>query len=114
MEELFAYHAVTEKPMYIGQHIVFDKNHHNGVWQRVNCKQDIVSDIYNNPNINELNGYIQQISQELGCYYIDINEKFDDSQGNLSAEFSTDGFHILGKYYSDWVQWLKEQMSPAF
>ena len=49
MEELFAYHAVTEKPMYIGQHIVFDKNHHNGVWQRVNCKQDIVSDIYNNP-----------------------------------------------------------------
>lgn len=25
MEELFAYHAVTEKPMYIGQHIVFDK-----------------------------------------------------------------------------------------
>lgn len=49
MEELFAYHAVTEKPIYIGQHIVFDKNHHNGVWQRVNCKQDIASDIYNNP-----------------------------------------------------------------
>ncbi len=45
MEELFAYHAVTEKPMYIGQHIVFDKNHHNGVWQRVNCKQ-ILSAIF--------------------------------------------------------------------
>ena len=85
-----------------------------GANMHVTAEKSAASDIYNNPNINELNGYIQQISQELGCYYIDINEKFDDSQGNLSAEFSTDGFHILGKYYSDWVQWLKEQMSPAF
>ena len=35
--------------MYVGQHIVFDENHHNGVWQRVNEKIDIVCDIYNNP-----------------------------------------------------------------
>ena len=49
MKELSAYHVVTEKPMYIDQHIVFDENHHNGVWQRVNEKLDIVNDIYNNP-----------------------------------------------------------------
>lgn len=48
MEKYF-YHVVTEKPMYVGQHIVFDENHHNGVWQRVNEKIDIVCDIYNNP-----------------------------------------------------------------
>lgn len=35
--------------MYVGQHIAFDDNHHNGVWQRVNEKLDIVCDIYNNP-----------------------------------------------------------------
>lgn len=49
MKEMFAYHVVTEKPMYIGQHIIFDKNHHNGVWKRVNERIDIVSNIYNNP-----------------------------------------------------------------
>lgn len=49
MKDLFVYHVVTEKPMHIGQHIIFDNNHHNGVWQRVNEKQDIVNDIYNNP-----------------------------------------------------------------
>lgn len=49
MKDLFVYHVVTEKPMCIGQHIVFDENHHNGVWQRVNEKLDIVCDIYNNP-----------------------------------------------------------------
>ena len=49
MADLIVYHVVTEKPMHIGQHIIFDENHHNGVWQRVNEKLDIVNDIYNNP-----------------------------------------------------------------
>lgn len=49
MKEFFAYHVVTEKPMYIGQHIIFDENHHNGVWKRVNEKLAIVNAIYNNP-----------------------------------------------------------------
>lgn len=50
MSELFVYHVVTEKPMHIGQHVIFDENHHNGVWQRVNEKTDIVNDIYKNPD----------------------------------------------------------------
>lgn len=50
MKELFVYHAVTERPMHIEQHIVFDENHHNGVWQRVNEKLDRVNDIYDNPD----------------------------------------------------------------
>lgn len=49
MNEIFAYHVVTEKPMYLGQHIFFDANHHNAVWQRVNDKLDIVNDIYLKP-----------------------------------------------------------------
>lgn len=49
LNNIYVYHVVTEKPMYIGQHIVFDENHHNGVWQRVNEKLDIVNDIYNKP-----------------------------------------------------------------
>lgn len=31
MKDLFVYHVVTEKPMHIGQHIIFDNNYHNGV-----------------------------------------------------------------------------------
>lgn len=48
-EEFYAYHAVTEKPMQLGQHIVFDDTHHSGVYQRVTDKQDIVKNIYRNP-----------------------------------------------------------------
>lgn len=36
------YHVVTEKPMQIGQKIIFDGNHHNGVYHRVmTCKKII-------------------------------------------------------------------------
>lgn len=39
--------------------------------------------------------------------YIDVNSLFDDENGNLSMAYSTDGAHILGKYYSVWVEWIR-------
>lgn len=75
MKELFAYHVVTEKPMHIRQHIVFDENHHNSVWKRVNEKVDIVNDIYNNPkkyrNI-ELEHHISVALRELALEKVRI------------------------------------------
>lgn len=49
MEEFYAYHVVTDKPMQLGQHIIFDESHPNGVWKRVNSKLDVVNKIYQNP-----------------------------------------------------------------
>lgn len=46
---MYAYHVVTDRPMKAGQQIIFDETHHNGVYQRVCDKLDIVKDIYNNP-----------------------------------------------------------------
>lgn len=48
-EEFYAYHVVTEQPMYVGQHIVFDDEHHSGVYKRVMAKQSIVENIYAYP-----------------------------------------------------------------
>ena len=46
---MFAYHVVTERPMYVGQQILFDSEHHSGVYQRVMAKLDIVNAIYASP-----------------------------------------------------------------
>lgn len=77
MSELFVYHVVTEKPMHLGQRIVFDKNHHNGVWQRVNEKLDIVNDIYHNPekykNI-ELEHHTSVALRELALEKVRVNK----------------------------------------
>lgn len=65
------------------------------------------SSIYNNQRIDALNNAIRNIAEDTGCPYIDVNPVFDDGNGNLSAAYSTDGAHILGKYYSVWVDWIR-------
>lgn len=65
------------------------------------------SDIYNNRKIDALNKAIETIAEETGCRYLDVNSLFDDETGDLSANYSTDGSHILGKYYSVWVDWIR-------
>ena len=44
-----AFHVVTDRPMQVGQRIVFDETHHSGVYQRVYAKLDAVNDIYAHP-----------------------------------------------------------------
>lgn len=46
---MFAYHVVTDRPMYAGQQILFDESHHSGVYQRVYAKEEIVKAIYADP-----------------------------------------------------------------
>lgn len=46
---MYAYHVVTDRPMFVGQKIIFDKKHHSGVFNRVYEKLDIVKEIYANP-----------------------------------------------------------------
>lgn len=62
--------------------------------------------IYNNANVNQMNELIASFADNETIFYIDINELFDDETGSLSAEYSSDAFHVLGKYYVDWVDWL--------
>ncbi len=63
--------------------------------------------IYNNRKIDSLNEAIEAIAEETGCRYLNVNSLFDDENGNLAAGYSTDGSHILGKYYSVWVEWIR-------
>lgn len=49
MSELYVYHVVTERPMELGQHIIFNEANHSGVYQRVMEKTEIVNDIYAHP-----------------------------------------------------------------
>lgn len=46
---IYAYHVVTDKPMQLGQHILFDEEHHSGVYERVMSKKELVKDFYEHP-----------------------------------------------------------------
>lgn len=72
------------------------------VTQAQSCKDEI----YNNENINRLNDMIYSLTDGERIFYLDVNELFDDENGNLRADYSSDSFHVYGKYYAEWVNWL--------
>lgn len=43
------YHVITDRAMYVGQHINFDEMHHSGVYSRVMALRDTVTDVYAHP-----------------------------------------------------------------
>lgn len=69
-------------------------------------KKSEKSEIYNNENINRFNLEVQQMTDSKTRFFLDANELFDDEKGNLSVEYTVDEAHILGKYYTDWVDWI--------
>lgn len=60
----------------------------------------------NNKNINALNKRMAGLIDNKKIFYIDANEKFDDENGNLGAEYSGDDTHLYAKYYPEWRDWL--------
>lgn len=66
------------------------------------------SPIYNNENINRFNAAVKKMADGGKRFYLDVNELFDDEEGNLSDDYTADQAHVLGKYYSDWVEWILE------
>ncbi len=64
--------------------------------------------IFNNENIDRINGNIRQIAEKHGFSYIDVNEIFDDETGGLNPECTHDEVHVLGKYYQQWADWIRE------
>lgn len=69
-------------------------------------KKSESSPIYTNENIDRFNEAVAGMADDRTMFYLDVNELFDDEDGNLSEEYTVDHAHVLGKYYSDWVEWI--------
>lgn len=63
-------------------------------------------EIYNNENVNRINEMICGLADNKTTFYLDVNKVFDDETGSLSTEYASDSFHVYGKYYIKWVEWL--------
>ncbi len=63
---------------------------------------------FNNNNLNQLNQAISQLADGKTIFFIDVNPIFDDENGYLTEAYTWDSVHILGKYYSQWADWLRE------
>ena len=71
-------------------------------------KKSETSPVYTNENLNRFNAAVERMADGRRRFYLDVNELFDDEEGNLSEDYTADNAHVLGKYYKDWVNWLLE------
>ena len=72
----------------------------------VTKKKSSSDETYNNENINKLNKAIEELADGEKIFYIDVNEIFSDSEGNLNSELSGDGIHVSAKGYKKWEEWF--------
>lgn len=66
-----------------------------------------------NAGLDALNSRLQTLCDDGRTYYIDINSVFDDENGALTADYSSDGVHVLAKYYTLWCDWLCMNTVPV-
>jgi hypothetical protein len=64
------------------------------------------SDVYNNTDIDQTNQMIASLADGKQRFYLDVNELFDDGEGNLDESYTADQVHIKAVYYKDWVDWI--------
>lgn len=55
-----------------------------------------------NQRIRDLNQELKAIAQTEGVYFLDLHPLFTDAQGNLRADFTTDGLHLNRQGYLVW------------
>ncbi len=67
------------------------------------------SSIYNNNRINAFNDEVKKLADGQNILYIDVNEIFDDAEGNLDAKYTYDKSHLLGRHYQTWTDWLSQK-----
>lgn len=72
----------------------------------ISKKKSETSAVYNNANIDRFNQEIAALSDNESRFYLDVNELFDDEEGNLAEEYTADDAHVLAVYYPEWVSWL--------
>lgn len=69
--------------------------------------------VVNNPRINTLNAELAGMADNQKIYYQDINPVFDDENGCLKADYTSDGTHPYAKHYLTWSDWLRSHTIPV-
>ena len=100
------YHVVTDKPMEVGQELIFDDNHHSGVYARVYALKNKVDEIYKNPEAYknvELDHHLKVALRELAIEEI-RKEKYSTYPSRLSSLYVSNSKEEAEKWYNLFIE----------
>lgn len=66
---------------------------------------------FNNENIDKINEEIRMLAEDKELVYLDINELFDNEDGELDKEYASDDSHVTVENYIRWCDWIVEKMN---
>lgn len=108
MDKKVFYHVVTERPMYLGQEIIFDENHHSGVFERINKEKELVDKLYSGEKIG-LTDDLKKALREYALEEIRLNE-FPNYPSRLSCLYVSNTLDEAMFWYNIFI----EQGRPTF
>jgi lysophospholipase L1-like esterase len=56
-----------------------------------------------NKTVNQFNEVLIKLAGENHIQYVDLNQHFQNADGQLKKEFTVDGIHLTGKGYDMWI-----------
>jgi len=107
MTQRFAFHVVTDKPMHVGQQIVFDEVNRSGVWRRVQERAPEVARIYADAASDrpvELDHHLAVAFRELAMEDVRA-EEFPDYPSRLSSLYVSGTLADAEGWCSLFVDW---------
>lgn len=66
-----------------------------------------------NDAINAFNSKISKLTDGKTIFYLDVNPVFDNANGSLSEEYTSDGAHPYAKHYIQWGEWIALQSAAV-
>ncbi len=57
--------------------------------------------------VKDANKKLRKLAKKLNLTWVDAYDVFADENGDLKAEFTINGFHLMGKGYQAWAELLK-------
>ena len=100
------YHVVTDKPMKVGQELIFDEDHHSGVYSRVYAFKNKVDEIYKNPeaykNI-DLEHHLKVALRELAMEEV-RKEKYPQYPSRLASLYVSNTLDEAEKWYNLFIE----------
>ena len=112
MEEKFFYHVISDIPKRVGEHIILDAKHPNGVSKRVNDELETVKEIYNNPGEyrdKELTHKVKVALRELALEKV-RKEKYPEYPSRMASLYVSRSYEEAER----WADYFAELGRPIF
>ncbi len=91
------------KQLQPGAKIIIQSNMHVSATKSANNPNS-----FNNKRIDELNTKLSKLADNRVVFYLDFTHVFDDENGNLRSDYTSDGVHFYAKCYKEWRNWIVE------